>query len=127
MVVEAFRPSCISNGPSPILLFTPPAIAGKVGSSFGLYPYSSTSFLLMSSASFRCFRLLQKNKPASTRRATPAIGTITSTAVFPPPLSPPDDVLFPVSASPGIDVDDELEVCDVARLELDVTVIIVVV
>ena len=87
-------------------------MAGNVGSSLGLYPYSSTSFLRISSASLRCFRLLQKNKAARTRSATPTIGTITSTAVLPPPLRPPLDVLFPVSDNPGVDDEAELdEVC----------------
>ena len=37
------------------------------------------------------------------------MGTITSTAVLPPPLRPLLIVLFPVSANPGVDVDDEAD------------------
>ena len=54
-----------------------------MGSLFGLNPYSSTSFLLASSASLRCFRFLQKNRRARTIRATAAIGTTTATAILP--------------------------------------------
>jgi hypothetical protein len=70
----------------------PPAarpIAGRVGSLFGLNPYSSTSFLRNSSAFLRCFRLLQNHRPSKAMRATETIGTTTATAVVPAVLSPP--------------------------------------
>lgn len=81
------------------MLLAPPT-AGRVGSLFGLNPYSSTSFLLNSSASFRCFRFRQRNKAARTIKATAATGTTTARAIFPPGERPePFDVLAPEVAS----------------------------
>lgn len=71
-----------------MLLATP--IAGSVGSSLGLKPYSSTSFLRSSSPSFRCFRLRQKKRAANTINATAATGTTTATAILPPGDIPPE-------------------------------------
>ena len=65
-------------------------MAGSLGSLFGLNPYSSTSFLRSSSASFRCFLLRHKNRAASTINATAATGTTTATAIFPPGERPPE-------------------------------------
>lgn len=63
-------------------------IAGSVGSLFGLNPYSSTSFLRSSSASFRCVRFRQKKRATRTIKATATRGTTTATAIFPPGESP---------------------------------------
>lgn len=79
--------SLISEGSSPLLLAPP--TTGSVGSLLGLNPYSSTSFLRSSSASFRCFRLRQKKSAASTINATAATGTTTATAILLPGESPP--------------------------------------
>lgn len=83
-----------------------PPTAGNVGSLLGLYPYSSTSFLLNSSASLRCFRFRQKNNPASTIRATATIGTTTATATVPPWPSPPLLELFDPDCKPAVLVPD---------------------
>lgn len=80
--------SLISEGSSPLLLAPP--TTGSVGSLLGLNPYSSTSFLRSSSASFRCFRLRQKKSAASTINATAATGTTTATAILLPGESPPE-------------------------------------
>lgn len=87
-----------------------------VGSLFGLKPYSSTSFLLNSSASFLCFRLRHRKRAARTIKATAATGTTTATAIFPPGERPePLDVLGPEvvsAAEPDLDADDaELLLC----------------
>lgn len=74
--------SLISDGSSPGLLAPP--ITGSVGSLFGLNPYSSTSFLRISSASLRCFRLRQRKRAARTIKATATTGTTTATAILPP-------------------------------------------
>jgi len=73
-----------------------------VGSAFGLYPYSSTSFRLCSSASFLCFLLRQKKIPARTRRATAAIGTTTATAIFPLLFRPPLELSLGLIAAPEV-------------------------
>lgn len=127
-VVEAFLPddatavvpqprypdpssSRISNGPS----LPPDPTAGIVGSLLGLYPYSSTSFLLISSASLRCFRFLQKNIPAAIRAATATIGTTTAIAIV-PPLDRPLLLALPVPAfeRPAVPeaVEEELDAVD---------------
>ena len=80
--------SFISDGSSPKLPTAP--TAGSVGSLFGLKLYSSASFRRSSSASFRCFLLLQKNSKARTIRATAATGTTTATAILPPADKPPE-------------------------------------
>ena len=99
--------SFISDGSSPKL---PPApTAGRVGSLFGLNPYSSTSFRRSSSASFRCFLLLQKNSKARTIRATAATGTTTATAILPPADKPPEffwTLVAVVVAAAALDVVD---------------------
>ena len=82
--------SRISYDPSPALAAP---TAGSVGSLFGLYPYSSISFLLTSSASFRCFRFRQKNRPPAIIKATAAIGTTTATAIVPALVRPPPPLL----------------------------------
>lgn len=123
-VVEAFRPeeatavvpqprypeepsSRISNGPSD----PAPAAAGRDGSLLGLYPYSSTSFRLISSASLRCFRLRQKKIIAAAIKATATMGTTTATAMVPPLdrdlLLPP---LFWLISDAEVVEDDEDEV-----------------
>ncbi len=101
--------SLISPGSSPLLLATP--TAGRVGSLLGLNPYSSTSFLRSSSASFRCFRFRQKKRPASTSSATTAIGTTTATAILAAGASPPELVVVALEAgreAGPCDVDDDL-------------------
>ena len=74
--------SLISDGSSPGLL--PPPMTGSVGSLLGLKPYSSTSFLRISSPSLRCFRFRQRKRAARTIRATATTGTTTATAILPP-------------------------------------------
>src|SRR3954447_14041484 len=117
-VVDAFLPDedtavvphpRYPDDPSSRISYAPSEAAapgGKVGSLFGLYPYSSTSFLLSSSASLRCFRFRQKNKPASTRRATATMGTTTATAIVPELERPELDVFLLPLANPGGTVDD---------------------
>lgn len=117
-VVEAFRPdeatavvphprypdepsSRISNGPSP-----PEPTVGRVGSLLGLYPYSSTSFLRNSSASFLAFRFRHRKRPASTKSATATIGTTTATAIVPPVPKPLLED-FPADTSAAVPVDDD--------------------
>jgi hypothetical protein len=101
-----------------LLLVTP--MAGSVGSLLGLNPYSSTSFLLSSSASFRCFRLRHKKRAASTSNATAATGTTTATAILPPAERPSDvlDAVVPdvARAATSDDLDDgraDVNVCGV--------------
>jgi len=125
-VVDAFRPdeatavvphprypeepsSLISYGPSPVLPPTTPT-AGNVGSLFGLYPYSSTSFRRNSSASFLALRFRHRKRPAMRRRATTTIGTTTATAMVPPVPRPLLAPLFDCcgSAVPAPDVDDDV-------------------
>jgi hypothetical protein len=122
--------SRISNGPSLPADPTPPT-AGRVGSLFGLYPYSSTSFLRSSSASLRCFRFRHKKRPASTRRATATIGTTTATAIFPPPFSPPPPLEdFPSFMSPAVpvgpadEVDEPVSVGSGSGVSVDVISIV---
>jgi len=78
-----------------------------------LKPYSSTSFLLASSAFFLCLRFLHKNIPASTSKATTTTGTTTATAVLPPTDSPPPvvDLEFCDWSVAGSDVDEDFEDC----------------
>lgn len=97
--------SFISDGSSPKLPTAP--TAGSVGSLFGLKPYSSSSFLRCSSASFRCFLLLQRNNKARTISATAATGTTTATAILPPADRPPESFAGPepvVVAAAALDV-----------------------
>ena len=63
-------------------------MTGSVGSLFGLNPYSSTSFLRISSPSLRCFRLRQRKRAARTIKATATTGTTTATAILPPGVRP---------------------------------------
>lgn len=74
-----------------------------MGSSFGLKPYSSTSFLRASSAFFLALRFRQNQIPASRRSATTTTGTTTAMAVFPPALSSPVACLDPGFAKAGSD------------------------
>ena len=74
--------SRISEGSSPTLLAPP--TTGRVGSLFGLKPYSSTSFRRSSSASFRCLRFRQRKRAEITIKATATTGTTTATAILPP-------------------------------------------
>jgi len=78
-----------------------------------LRPYSSTSFLLASSAFFLCLRFLHKNIPASTSKATTTTGTTTATAVLLPTDSPPPvvDLEFCDWSVAGSDVDEDFEDC----------------
>ena len=93
--------SLISDGSSPLLLAPP--TTGKVGSLFGLKPYSSTSFLLNSSASFLCFRFRQRKRAAVTIKATATTGTTTATAILPPAERPePVEALDPDDASAAL-------------------------
>jgi hypothetical protein len=64
------------DGSSPLVLPT-----GSVGSLLGLKPYSSISFLRISSAFFRSFRFRQNQIPASTISTTATIGTTVATAM----------------------------------------------
>lgn len=110
--------SLISPGSSPLLLATP--AAGRVGSLLGLNPYSSTSLLRSSSASFRCFRFRQKKRPASTSNATTAIGTTTATAILAPGANPPElaAVALEVGREAGpCEVDEDFDVEEL--LEVD--------
>jgi len=103
------------------------ATAGNVGSLLGLYPYSSTSFLLNSSASLRCFRFRQKKIPAATRRATATIGTTTATAIVPPLVSPLWLPLWEINEPAPLAVDDDDEEDDVVPGTLIVLAVFVTV
>lgn len=96
-------------GSSPLLLA--PATTGNVGSLLGLKPYSSTSFLRSSSASFRCFLFRQRKRAAITINATAATGTTTATAILPPADRPEAvDALEPEvvrAADPDVLDDDD--------------------
>lgn len=73
-------------------------------------------------------RLLQKKRPASTRRATPTIGTTTATAIVPPVDSPPLPLLFDVvpKAAPVDEVAvAELDVDEAGLEAVEVSVIVV--
>jgi hypothetical protein len=125
IVVEAFRPdepttvvvphprypdepsSRISKGPS--CPAEPPATAGRVGSLLGLYPYSSTSLRLNSSASLRAFRFLHKKSAARTSSVTATIGTTTATATTPPLLRPELPELLAPPCKPAVEDADEDE------------------
>ena len=127
-------------------------MTGNVGSLLGLKPYSSTSFLRISSPSLRCFRFRQRKRAARTIRATATTGTTTATAILPPgerpeeleePVAvaiavPLDDLLAddlvevtPVTATGAVVELDEVEVrvivdgCGVPSLEGDVSTILV--
>lgn len=106
-VVEALRPELVAVLPHPLYPLWSSAIsdcmptAGSVGSSFGLNPYSSTSFLRASSAVFFALRFRQNQIPARSRRATATIGMTTAMAVFPLGLSPPVACLSPGFARAG--------------------------
>lgn len=63
-------------------------ICGRVGSLLGLNPYSSTSFLRSSSASFLALRFLHQKIRAKMINATETTGTTTATAIVPPAESP---------------------------------------
>jgi len=56
---------------------------GRVGSLFGLNPYSSTSLRRSSSAALFALRLRQKKRAAKIIRATETTGTTTATAMVP--------------------------------------------
>jgi hypothetical protein len=91
-------------------------IGGRVGSLFGLNPYSSTSFLRSSSAAFFAFHFLQKYKAAKMIMATEATGTTTATAIVPPAESPePPPALVLVA-----DADDPVAVADMLLAEFPV-------
>ena len=96
--------SLISDGSSPELLAPP--TTGSVGSLLGLKPYSSTSFLLSSSPSLRCFRLRHRKRAASTIKATATTGTTTATAILPPAERPEEleDEVEPVAIAAPLDV-----------------------
>lgn len=81
-------------------------MGGSVGSLFGLYPYSSTSFLRSSSAAFFAFHLRQKYKAARMIKATETTGTTTATAIVPPAESPEPPELAPVDDAVADDPDD---------------------
>lgn len=99
----------ISEGSSPLVLAT----TGRVGSLLGLNPYSSTSFLRSSSASFLCFRLRQRKRAARTISATATTGTTTATAMVPPGERPEvEEALAPEvarAAEPDLLEDELLE------------------
>jgi hypothetical protein len=122
VVVEAVVPqpryppfaSLISVCSSPGSPATAPT-AGKVGSWLGLNPYSSTSFLRSSSASFLCFLLRHRKIPSRTSNATTTIGITTAIAVLPPSDRPPEPAVCPDAPLMGpalVDVDDEEVVVD---------------
>ena len=128
-------------------------MTGNVGSLLGLKPYSSTSFLRISSPSLRCFRFRQRKRAARTIRATATTGTTTATAILPPgerpeeleeevpaaaaiavPLDLLADDLFEVTlvTATGVVVElDDVDVsvivdgCGVPSLEVDVSTILV--
>ena len=128
-------------------------MTGSVGSLLGLKPYSSTSFLRISSPSLRCFRFRHRKRAARTIRATATTGTTTATAILPPGERPeeleeeapaavagaaPLDLLAddlvevtPVTATGGIVELDDVDVsvivdgCIVPSLEVDVSTILV--
>lgn len=75
--------------------------AGRVGSSLGLKPYSSTSFLRSSSASFLAFRFLQQKSRAKIINATETTGTTTATAIVPPAESPLESLATSVDDGSG--------------------------
>lgn len=62
---------------------TTPPIPGRVGSLFGLNPYSSTSLRRSSSAALFALRLRQKKSSAKIINATETTGTTTATAIVP--------------------------------------------
>lgn len=112
--------SLMSDGSSPLLLAPP--TTGSVGSLLGLNPYSSTSFLRSSSASFRCFRLRQKKRATSTINATAATGTTTATAILPPGESPPElfvEVADEVERAAAFDAVDDECLVEVCRVDLE--------
>ncbi|KAL5333776.1 hypothetical protein BJX70DRAFT_380029 [Aspergillus crustosus] len=80
---------------------------GKVGSPFGLNPYSSTSFLRSSSASFFALCLLQSHRPSRTNIATETTGTTTATAIVPPAERP--ESAPPVSVGEAVADDSIVE------------------
>lgn len=94
-VVEALRLELVVVFPHPLYPLWSSAIsdcmptAGSVGSSLGLKPYSSTSFLRASSAFFLDLRFRQNQIPASNSSATATTGMTTAMAVFPAGLKPP--------------------------------------
>lgn len=125
-------------------------MTGSVGSLFGLNPYSSTSFLRISSPSLRCFRLRQRKRAARTIKATATTGTTTATAILPPGDRPEeveeeapavaaaawllaDDlvVVTLVTAEGVVTALDDVEVkvivfgCGVPSLDVDVSTILV--
>ena len=106
-VVEALRLELVAVLPQPLYPLWSSAIsdcmptAGSVGSSFGLKPYSSTSFLRASSSFFLDLRFRQNQIPASRSRATTTTGMTTAMAVFPPAVRPPVACLLPGFARAG--------------------------
>lgn len=63
--------------------------AGSVGSWFGLYPYSSTSFRRSSSVSLFALCLPHHHSSRQMITATETTGTTTATAIVPPADRPP--------------------------------------
>ena len=127
-------------------------MTGSVGSLLGLKPYSSTSFLRISSPSLRCFRFRQRKRAARTIRATATTGTTTATAILLPGERPEEleEEAGAVAAAAPLDLlaDDLVEVtlvtatgvvvelddvdvnvivdgCGVPPLEVDVSTILV--
>ena len=127
-------------------------MTGSVGSLLGLKPYSSTSFLRISSPSLRCFRFRQRKRAARTIRATATTGTTTATAILLPGERPEEleEEAAAVAAAAPLDLlaDDLVEVtlvtatgvvvelddvdvsvivdgCGVPPLEVDVSTILV--
>ena len=99
-LVEALRPAEVVPQPrypevASSLGATEPAAMtpGRLGSLFGLKPYSSTSFRRSSSAAFFALRLRQNHNAARTIKATETTGTTTATAIV-----PPDDKPLPLLA-----------------------------
>ena len=100
---------------------SPLPTAGKVGSLFGLKPYSSISFLRSSSEFLRAFLFRQNQSPARTSKATATTGTTTATATFPPPDNPPEllwglDVLAAKAAEVVEELDAEDDEAEVGRV-----------
>lgn len=85
-----------------------PPMPGRVGSLFGLNPYSSTSFRRSSSAAFLAFRLRQKKIAARIISATETTGTTTATAMVPLADRPWPDEAAVVDNAAELVADDEL-------------------
>lgn len=89
-LVDALRPADVVPQPrypdevSSLGATLPAIMPGRVGSLFGLKPYSSTSLRRSSSAAFFAFRRRQRKIAAKTINATETTGTTTATAMVPP-------------------------------------------